>query len=260
MSLDHPSNEASEPAAPPLRISSQHWLDDHLDPVFSFLRHELGNPVNSLKVTLEVLIRNYDYFDDAKRIDFLRRAQDQITRQQHLLEAMKRYTRGSTGEIRPIPFQSVWKKFQNDLRLRCIEKQINAELPQAPANVWIWADNDALALVLNAVVDNAVEAVSRCRQPHIQIGIRRGDSCLNVAVRDNGGGIPPDSLSKVFMPLFTTKEGAMGLGLPVARRVIQKMDGWLEIETDSKRYTEVAVKLRFTGRGGRPMKRGPTGS
>lgn len=243
------SNPTAAQTAAPLQVSSRNWTDDHLDPVFSFLRHELGNPVNSLKVTLEVLIRNYDYFDDAKRIDFLRRAQDQISRQQHLLDAMKHYSRFAKADVRPVPFRSVWKKFQNDIRLRCVKKQIEVELPQEPANVWISTDGDAIGRVLDAVVDNALEALAPCRRPKIGVGVQAADPYLKICIQDNAGGIQPDHLSKVFTPLFTTKEGAMGLGLSIARRNLREMKGWMEIETDSKRYTRVTVVLRTEKRG-----------
>jgi len=234
----------------PSSISSKSWVDDHLDTVFSFLRHELGNPVNSLKVTLEVLIRNYEYFDDSKRIDFLRRAQDQVSRQQHLLDAMKRFTRCATADIRSIPFQSVWQKMQHDIRLRCMENRIELKLPPEPGTIWVRSDNEALRQVFAAVVDNAVEALANRRQPKLQIETRQAGSFWKISFRDNGGGIRPEHLPKVYIPLFTTKEGATGLGLPVAIRILQKMNAWMEIETDSKRYTAVTIVLKLAESGG----------
>jgi signal transduction histidine kinase len=62
-------------------------LVENLEQILSTLRHEVGNSVNSLKITLDVLRENYDRFDDEKRKDYLNRGSDLIARQVKLIEA-----------------------------------------------------------------------------------------------------------------------------------------------------------------------------
>jgi signal transduction histidine kinase len=71
---------------------------------------------------------------------------------------------------------------------------------------------------------------------------RDRDSAV-VAIRDDGAGIPPEDLERVFAPLFTTKEGGTGLGLTIARRIAQAAGG--EIHVESTRGTGTSVEIRL---------------
>jgi signal transduction histidine kinase len=228
-----------------LRISSKALCVDNLDPVFSLLRHELGNPVNSLKVTLEVLIRNYDHLDDAKRLDFLKRAHEQVTRQQRFLDAMKTYSRIRIDDVEPVLFTPIWNSFLHTLRLKMIEHGIYLihNAPEEP--IWITAESTALAQALELVSDNAIDAVQTVSSPAFEIRINPNGHYLGIYIIDNGCGLKEEVLQKIFTPMFTTKEGRLGLGLSIAQRIIGKMQGWIDIASEPGRGTEVSVWIKM---------------
>ena len=88
-----------------------------------------------------------------------------------------------------------------------------------------------LAQALSNIILNAIQAVGEAGNVEIETSAQ--DQEIHIYVRDNGPGIPPTHLSKIFDPFFTTKkqgEGA-GLGLAIARRIIQKHGGQLEISS-----------------------------
>jgi signal transduction histidine kinase len=68
-----------------------------------------------------------------------------------------------------------------------------------------------------------------------------------IGVRDNGCGITEKDLPKVFLPLFTTKPGRRGMGLPIALKLLSSMGGHMEIESLSEGGTRVRIWLRTVG-------------
>ncbi len=99
-------------------------LIEDLEQIFSILRHEFGNTVNSLKMTLDVLLRNFDAFDDAAKVEFLHRALALVARQHKFLDAMRAYVRAAVGEIEEIPLIFFWSDCVALARSKLAGKQI----------------------------------------------------------------------------------------------------------------------------------------
>ena len=77
-------------------------LIENVEEILSILCHELGNPINSLKITLDVLRENYDLFDDVKKKVYLKRASKLLARQERLVEVMKSYSKFNVKEPKKI--------------------------------------------------------------------------------------------------------------------------------------------------------------
>lgn len=77
------------------------------------------------------------------------------------------------------------------------------------------------------LITNAVQALSAVPQPQIVVSLRRGVAAgtLDVDIEDNGPGVPPENLDKLFTPNFTTKSSGTGLGLAISRNIVQKCGG-----------------------------------
>ena len=228
-------------------FSTRELSVENLDSIFSLLRHELGNPLNSLKITLEVLTQNYQHFDDAKRLAFLQRALEQVGRQHKFLDAMKTYYKSNIFDIRPIPVSAVWNAFVHRARMTILEKQIEFEQILEDPDLWGLLDGAAFNRVLELVFDNAVDAVDQTEGARIEIHAGRSDGHLKISVSDNGRGVEPDYLHKVFTPLFTTKEGGTGLGLSVSQRLMDKMNGWIDFSSQPAQGTQVVLWVPLAG-------------
>jgi signal transduction histidine kinase len=64
---------------------------------------------------------------------------------------------------------------------------------------------------------------------------------------DQGGGIEPQDLDKVFQPYFTTKEAGIGLGLAITERIVKEHGGSLEVESSVGVGTKFTVRLPLAG-------------
>ncbi len=103
------------------------------------------------------------------------------------------------------------------------------------------ADREELRRVCINIIRNAIQAMDE--RGKIVIGTEvRGHHCL-VTFEDNGPGIPPELQSKVFEPNFSTKSDGMGLGLAMARKVIEDLNGTISLESTLGKGTIIIVTL-----------------
>jgi signal transduction histidine kinase len=73
------------------------------------------------------------------------------------------------------------------------------------------------------------------------------DGRLDVSVRDTGSGIPPEQLDRIFEPYFTTKEDGTGLGLSLAKRIIEGHGGRIRVLSEVGAGTTVHIQLPLAG-------------
>jgi C4-dicarboxylate-specific signal transduction histidine kinase len=218
---------------------------ENLEQILSTLRHEIGNSVNSLKVTLDVLRENYDRFDDEKKKDYLKRGSDLIARQVRLVEAMKSYSRFDVTEQEEISFQSLWEQFLTTWSSKLKDSNIRFIHHLEVGPCLVWGNGKAIQQALTNILDNAVESVEGIEDPTIEMRATEDNGFVMLLVKDNGPGIETKNMQKVFTPLFATKPGKMGMGLPIARKLLSKMDGRIEIYSPSDGGTEAGVWLRI---------------
>ena len=77
----------------------------------------------------------------------------------------------------------------------------------------------------------------------VATGRNLGGSATWVRVRDNGPGIPPDRLERIFDPFYTEKASGTGLGLAISRKIVEAQGGTLEVESEVGHGTEFVLEL-----------------
>ena len=105
-------------------------------------------------------------------------------------------------------------------------------------------DRDQFRQVLINLVQNAVEAIPAGRSGEVVVRADGGGTePLRVRVVDDGGGIPPDVLPRIFEPLFTTKKEGTGLGLAIVATRVQRHGGTLQVSSEPGRGSEFVIQL-----------------
>lgn len=109
----------------------------------------------------------------------------------------------------------------------------------------VWISQTELTQVLINVVANGAQAVAARGTPHgkVQIRARSDDGMLELTVRDDGVGMPPDVLSRAGTPFFTTRADGTGLGLAQCQRLIGTAGGRFRIESEPGQGTTVTIIL-----------------
>ncbi|MCZ6821341.1 MAG: ATP-binding protein, partial [Deltaproteobacteria bacterium] len=111
----------------------------------------------------------------------------------------------------------------------------------------ITADADQLERVITNVIENAYEALDG--KGHIRVGVRTANAdseledSVEISVQDNGPGMDEDTLQRVFIPFFTTKDSGTGLGLALCEKFIKSQDGTIQISSKPGEGTLVRIFL-----------------
>ena len=224
--------------------TNQDELLENLEHILSTIRHEVGDVANSLKITLDVLKENFDLFDDRKKKDYLERSSQIIQRQQRLIDAMKSYSRFNVKKQKEVPFSPFWEHFLKMAKEQLREKNIKLihHFPVEPCK--ISGDSMALDHVLTNILNNAAEALEDIENPTAELMALKEGSSVIIQIKDNGPGIKRKDLPKIFIPLFSTKPGRMGMGLPIARKLLWNMKGGIIVESSFGQGTEVRLWLK----------------
>jgi len=121
----------------------------------------------------------------------------------------------------------VQKLLQEDLNHYKIELKLN--LPEN--DISLWADEEQLQLIFINLLKNAMEALSETEKPTISITIITTQNFYYINIEDNGEGIVPEALDRIFIPFFTTKKQGSGIGLALSRQIMQLHKGKLSVSS-----------------------------
>jgi len=120
--------------------------------------------------------------------------------------------------------------------------QVRLDL-QGRKKVYVFADKEQLTRVFINLVRNGLQSVPESRKACIDIRMEVGQEQVEVAVKDNGKGIPEEIRDKLFRPNFTTKSGGMGMGLAISYNIVRSMGGEISYETNQGQGTTFYVSL-----------------
>jgi len=216
---------------------------DNIGYVFSGIRHELGNPINSIKMTLSVLKRNLNEYSPAAVEKFVDRAMTEISRVEFLLQALKSFSIFENPETQNVQIDDFLTRFialvSNDLNQSGIKISKTVE-----SNVKsISADPRLLHQVMMNLITNASDALSGRENRKISIRVLKHDGLIAIIVEDNGCGMSKEAQANLFKPFFTTKNRGTGLGLMITLKMVTLMKGNMEIKSVKDKGTRVTVIL-----------------
>lgn len=208
--------------------------------------HELGNPLNSLTIHLQLMDRRLKKLKGKDReaavlADSVEVCQEEVRRLdgivRNFLEAIRPRPPDLVETRLPEILADVLRFQQSELADRGI--RVEAEIPDdLPA---VMADRDQLKQVFFNIMKNAVEAMQPGGQ--LRIRSRADDDHVYLLFGDNGAGIKQEDLVRLFQPYHTTKASGHGLGLMIVQRIMRDHGGQIGIE--SKEGVGTLVTLQF---------------
>ncbi|MDX2187506.1 MAG: ATP-binding protein [Opitutaceae bacterium] len=207
--------------------------------------HELGNPLNSLTIHLQLIERRLKKLKAGRDTEALAESiqicRDEVTRLDgiitHFLEAI-RPRPPKLAEINLIEVLGEVLKFQQK---ELEDRRIAVEAEMEPNLPVVMADADQLKQVFFNLTKNAMEAMGPSGR--LRIRTRFDDDNVFLLFGDNGAGIRQEDLVKLFQPYHTTKSGGSGLGLMIVQRIMRSHGGQISIE--SKEAVGTVVTLQF---------------
>ncbi len=213
--------------------------------VFSTIRHEVGNPLNSAKTALAVLQRNFDRFGRETQLAYVDRALRELSRVEALLHLLKAFFAHVSVEVERLDVARLLSEVAVAVGPDLEEQGIVLEVVAGDDAREVLADGRALQQVLLALVANAASALRGRPKRLIRIhGSRTRPGLVRLQVEDSGRGMAREILHNVFTPLFGSEPGRVGVGLATARALLARMDGTIEVESEEGVGTTVTVTLR----------------
>jgi len=194
--------------------------------------HELRTPLSMIKGYVETLIHGAKE-DPSVATRFLQTIEKHADRLTYLIEDLLTISRLESGQIvmniQKVELRPVVNDVVNDLQSRADDKKVVLE-NQVPAELIVQADADRIQQVLFNLVDNAIKYGGT--DGHVWIGaLAVDDHMIEVFVRDNGPGIPPDAVERVFERFYrvdkarSRDQGGTGLGLSIVKHIVQSHGG-----------------------------------
>jgi signal transduction histidine kinase len=210
--------------------------------------HELRNPLNVVKTSVYYLLNARNPTPE-KRAEHLSRIDRNVTLADGVITALSNFARMPVPDMRPFNLADLMRRVleANPVPAEC---SVTADLPGGlPSPL---GDMEQLLIVFGNLVRNAREAMPHGGQ--LTITARQTEGHIEVAVADTGVGIPPDKLAQVTEPLYSTKARGMGLGLAIARSILEKNQGTLRVASEQGRGSVFTVVLLAApaGKGGVP--------
>lgn len=178
-----------------------------------------------------------------------------IQKMSHLTGQLLAYARGGKYMPTEVHLNDLIKQSLNLMHHR-MNPTLEVEIALNVENDWVSADTAQLQMVLLAVMDNAMEAVSQKGRITIQTHIFKPTTDLThthhnqvpgnyvcLSISDNGCGMDEQTRHKIFEPFFTTKFVGRGLGLSAAYGIVANHDGWMEVDSTPGKGTVISIYL-----------------
>ena len=209
--------------------------------------HELGNPLNSLTIHLQLIERRLKRLKDAREAaalgESLRICRDEVARLDGIISNFLGAIRPQPPDLAETELGALVAEVLRVQHRELEDRGVAVEVEAAPVPA-VLADRNQIKQVIFNLTKNAMEAMEPGGS--LRIRSRADDDSVYLVFADTGSGIRAEDLGRLFQPYHTTKPGGNGLGLMIAQRIMRDHGGQVGIE--SKQGVGTVVTLQFPRR------------
>jgi signal transduction histidine kinase len=211
------------------------------------MAHDLKAPLNAMVMNLELLRRTLPQGDEVapevreksrRYIDVL---SSEIARLDRQLKTLLQQTLVPRTAIERFDLRELIDDLSTLLAPQARHQRVTLDAQLPTGSVTFSGQRDRLKQALLNIAINALEAMPSGGQMTMSLEQQNGEA--RIWFIDSGPGIPPELLKNIYQMHFTTKDGGTGIGLYVARSVVEAHGGQIDVETDPGRGTRFGVTL-----------------
>lgn len=207
------------------------------------ITHDLKKPLTNVRGGLQILRDKWDELEDKEKI--MASLEQEAMRLSDMVKELLDFSNPRKYERQPKNLADLVRRalklIEGDLAKKKIQLEFSApeELPRVLVN-----ENEIVELILNMVL-NALESIPDGKRISIAlVPVEKGkEKCVRLTVSDEGAGIAPENLSRIFERYFTTKDSGTGLGLAIVDRIVKAHGG--RIDVDSTPGVGTTFKIDF---------------
>jgi signal transduction histidine kinase len=211
--------------------------------LFSGIRHEIGNPINSIKMSLMVIKKNMEKLPPERIAEYINRSLGEIERMEFLLQSFKNFNLYENVILKETNLPKFLADFFSLMTDDFKNRGVKLILSRARGCDTVYSNSRALHQVLLNVVSNALDALQETEEPVLEVTTSRTKNFIQIKITDNGAGIHESILENLFKPFFTTKIHGTGLGLVIVKNIVTRLSGNITIESTEGIGTTVTISL-----------------
>ena len=222
--------------------------------------HEIRNPLNSIRGFAQLLQEAPDATEAVKH-EYTQIILDEVDRMNRIVQDLLDFSQQREVMLEPTHLPKLLADLMRDMRVDATRLQVRLELRECdPAPARVMANGDKLRQVFRNVILNALQACMKegtvaisLADATLPISDEKGNEKtadgdvprreVAVAVVDNGCGIDPETMQKIFDPFFTQKDGGTGLGLSISQKFIEHHGGRIEVKSEPGKGSTFTVYL-----------------
>lgn len=206
--------------------------------------HELGNPLNNISMTAQTYLELGDHLSKEDKIDYMKTVLDESERIRRIVQDLLDFSRTKERDFTISDINKVTKNslklVQNMLDVSGIQTKLELQENLPP----VFIDENKIREVLVNLLTNAIYAMSAGDTVFLRTNLAESKGSIIIEIEDTGKGIPPEFLSHIFDPFFSTKgtEGT-GLGLSISYGIIKKHKGTINVRSKVGAGTTFTIEL-----------------
>jgi signal transduction histidine kinase len=206
----------------------------------STIAHEIRNPIAAAKSLVQQMGEDPA---SVENVEYAKVAIDELDRVERRISHLLKYAKEEDYRFGHVSLASVV-----DAALTQMKGKLDGAKVAAARNYiagpTVNADSDKLKSVFVNIIDNAIDSFADVAEGRrLDLFIENGGQQATVRVRDYGRGIPPEKIDRIFNPFFTTKDHGTGLGMAIAKKIVEAHTGTIEVESTVGQGTEFQVTL-----------------
>lgn len=202
--------------------------------------HELRSPLGAMLTSLHLVEKRVGDADPAtsKGLERIRRS---VRRCDDIITRLLDYSRYEPLAPEPTSFDQ-WLRAL--FHAKTLPNGVSLEFDPGLGDRQVTIDRERLQRALDHVIENAAQAILDGGKPgRIAVSTMASGKSVEIRITDNGPGVPDEYRAGIFEPLFSTRSGGIGLGLPIARRIIEQHGGTMTLDSLPDQGTAVIVTL-----------------
>lgn len=188
----------------------------------SAVAHEMKNILNAMK---SMFVKSGGLHSSEFDKDF----QGELARLDKMVQILSSYAKQEEGRTFSYDINRIIRDCIHDVEKAAIEKGVIFVADLDPAGCPCWIDPNEIKWVIENLIRNAMEVSGSGNKIHLTS--KRGGDLCTVTIRDEGPGIKPEHMDKIFTPFFTTKPNGQGLTLAGCRKSLQDMGGDISVNS-----------------------------
>ena len=207
--------------------------------------HEIGNPLNSINIHLQLLDREIGYLENEEAKIELKELVDvsrkEVGRLDTIIRQFLKALRPSLPERKPHNLGTLVEETLDVMQHEIKDRRmlVDTDFPEDIPSVAV--DETQVKQVLFNVIKNALQAMND--GGILKLETQLFDRFVSVIVEDNGSGIDPEKLGAIYEPYHTTKDEGTGLGMMIVQRIMRDHGGEIEINSGPERGTRLTLRF-----------------